>query len=437
MVLKDSTFGVGRNKKIWIDKRLKVYYGIKSLRTKQIQWYLIGTFVYVNVSYSFTQNERKVSLSCADLMAEYDGTLNGKIGGYGSANSSLFASQGLIIPAGEDIRESVIATLKDANIKSYVVEDIHKEIPFDLTFNTGVTYADVWKRICELYDTWEYFFDVDGTFIWRSVPTCLDTPVSLDDSVLQDLVITENQSYSFSGVYNVTEVWGMVLDLSNNDRYAETSTYNNNTYNVTFDDCTSWDDIDNLTQMGVKICSDNFDNPSFSINTFSSIPIVDGDGKALSAGMLKADTVYVFRYRREILEDTVKPKLYLLGQFQCYGKYVENSLKCPFSVPNLGYEILNSVEYNSLSDDASCYNQAEYDTYKTTAMMDTINLSMVVVPWLDVNMKIEYTPKYNGEKNQYIIKSFNWSIGNGTMSVTIYKFIEDFSFVYKKKAGET
>ena len=83
------------------------------------------------------------------------------------------------------------------------------------------------------------------------------------------------------------------------------------------------------------------------------------------------------------------------------------------------------------SDDL-CYSQAEYLTYQSTALLDTIKLELLIVPWLDVNQKIEYVKKQSGESNQYIIKDFSWSSLGGTMSMTIYKFLESFEYVKKK-----
>lgn len=434
----DSSFFIGKDKKIWLDKRLRIYYGIKSLRTHDIVWYKLGVFVYISASYSYDVSTKSLSLTCADLMALYDGTLNGQLSGYGSSNTdSTIAATGLKIPAGEDIRQSVIALVKDSGIENYIVEDIKKEIPYDLEFNTGVTYYEAWSKICELYDSWEFFFDTDGTFVWRKIPTCLDDPVVLDESVMDVITKDEKVDVDFSEIYNVTEVWGKVLELDDEDRYADTSTYTDNTYHITLSFYSSWDDVDDLTQLGFKVCSDNQDSPKFSINNYSSIDIVDGDGNPLIAGMLKTDTIYVFRYRRILNSDaTYTPKLYLLGQYQCRGRYAEESTECPFSVTNLGYEIVNSVDYDSLSDDAACYNQAEYLTYKSTAMMDTITLTTIVIPWLEVNQKVKYTSKSTGNTDQYIIKSLSWSTGS-TMSLVLYKFLEDFSFVYNRKNSKT
>lgn len=433
----NASFFIGHDKKIWLNKRLKVYYGIRSLQTDEMIWYLIGTYIYVDVKYSYTAVDHTVSITCADLMAEYDGTLNGQPGKFDAQDAAAPGIQNLLIPAGENIRSAVIAVLHQADISNYLIEDIEKVVPYDLEFNTGVTYAEIWKQLCELYASWEYFFDTDGTFIWRKIPTGLDEPVILSNALLKELLIDENVSCSFSGIYNVTEVWGKVLELEQDDRYTDTSAYSGNVYQVHLSDYSSWDSINSLTKFAVKICSDNLEAPQFSVNGYSAIPIYDGDGLPLAAGTLKANTIYVFRYRRiNITSSTVISALYLLGQFQCYGKYVEDSKECPFSVTNLGYEIRQSLDYESLSDDAACCSQAEYLTYTTTAMMDTISLTTMVIPWLEVNSKIEYIPISSdnpGESSQYIVKDLSWSTGEGTMTMTLYKFQESFSYVYKRK----
>lgn len=419
--VQDKSLLIGKDRKVWIDKYLRVYYGIKSRRTGEVKYWLIGTFAYSDVSYSYGAVESTVSLSCIDLMSAYDGTLGGEIQGYS-----------LKIPSGEDIRKSVIALLKDAGITNYNVEDIKKEIPYDLEFNDTTTYCDVWTKICELYDSWEFFFDIDGTFIWRQIPTGLSEPVMFDDTMLDDIWIDEKTSSSFSGIYNVTEVWGKVLELELEDRYADSSTYSNNVYSISLEDVKSLEDIDHLDRIAIKICAACEDNPTVSINSLEAIPIVGDDAQPIKAGVLKADTDYVFSYRRN-MGDQIQNCLYLYGQYQAYGIYKETNPECPFSTTSIGYEIVHRVNYENLYSDDLCYNQAEYLTYQTTAMLDTITLNCILIPWLDVNQKIKYTSKMTGETGQYIIKNFSWSTLDGTMSLTLYKFLESFSYVYNKK----
>lgn len=420
MHVTDASFLIGNDKKIWIDKYIRVYYGIKSIRSKEIVWWLIGTFTYVDVNYNHGASENNMSLSCSDLMADFDGTKNGQLAGYAFS-----------IPAGEDIRLSIIALLNKAGIAKYIVEDIGKEIPYDLEFNDTLTYCDIWTKICELYDSWEFYFDIDGTFIWRKIPTGLSEPVIADDTLFNDLYIDETTNCSFSGIYNVTEVWGKILELNLNDRYSDTSQLSGNIYQVSLDNISSLDDINHLDQIGIKICDDCPTNAKISINGLTPIPIVNDDGTPITAGRIKADTTYIFSYRRN-MGTQIQNCLYLLGQYQAYGIYKETNPDCPFSVDNLGYEIINRVNYDNLYSDDLCYNQAEYLTYQTTAIMDTISINLILIPWLDVNQKIIYTSHMSGNTNQYIIKNFSWSTLDGTMSITLYKFLESFSYVKNK-----
>lgn len=415
-----GAFLVGDDKKIWIDKYIRIYYGIQSVRTGEITWWLLGTFTYIDMNYTYHSTDNTLSLSCGDLMSEYDGTKNGVIGG-----------PTLLIPAGQDIRESVIALIKHAGITKYNIEDIGKEIPYDLEFSESATYCEVWTTICELYDSWEFFFSPDGTFIWREIPTGYTEPCMMDDTILQDLLVNESLNTSFSGIYNVTEVWGKVLEMSNNDRYADTSTWTDGIYHVELEGITTLDYLNHLDQISINICEENSAEAKVSINGLEAIPIVNDDGSAIDAGRMKADTVYTFSYRRN-LGETIKNCLYLLGQYQAQAVYEEANPECPFSTTRLGYQIKRRETYDQLYSDELCYNQAEYLTYQTTAMMDAVTLELLIIPWLDVNQKISYTPKSTGITSQYMIKNLSWSTLSGTMTLTLYRFLESFSYVKNK-----
>lgn len=437
LYVSDPSFLLGSNKKIWIDKYIQVFYGIEHIRTKEIHYYLLGTFSYSSADYTYNSTTNQVSLKCPDLMADYDGTKNGQLSGYK-----------LIIPAGENIRNSIIGTLNMAGITKYYVEDVGKEIPYDLEFTGTVTYCDIWTKICELYDSLEFFFDVDGTFVWRQIPTGLHEPVVFDDTLLDQIWISESASYDFTQIFNKTEVWGKILELQYEDRYTEECTFSNGVYTIKLPKIGNMevaqktenqeiieyveniDELDHLDQIGIKICTDSIGGDLVKIGT-DIIPIVNDDGTPIIAGRMKSGQIYVFSYRRN-QGKTIQNCLYLLGQYQCYGVYEEVNEECPFSIKNLGYEIVNRVDYDQLYSDDLCYNQAEFLTYQSTALQDTLNLELIIIPWLDVNQKIKYTSKQSNETNQYMIKSFSWSSLSGTMSMTLYKFRESFSYVKNK-----
>lgn len=426
LVLTDASFLIGYDKKIWIDKYIRPYYGIKNIRSGEIVWWKIGVFTYNDVNYTYSGTEKQLSLSCIDLMGDYDGTKNGQISGYD-----------LKIPAGEKIYSTIIALMNSAGIEKYNIENTDLEIPYDLEFTDSTTYCDIWTQIAELYDSWEFFFDVDGVFIWRKVPTGLSEQCICDDTLLSPIIISESTQNSFSGIYYVTEVWGRTIELENEDRYTENSTYDstNNIYHITLENVSSLNDIDHLDKIGFKVCETCQAGAKVSINNLEAIPIIDGETSSdspIAAGRLLKDTTYVFMYRRNIGE-TIANCLSLMGQYQAHSVYEETNIECPFSTTRLGYKIVNRVNYDSLYSDNLCYNQAEYLTYQSTAMRDTITLSLFIIPWMEVGQKIKYTSKTTGETNQYIVKDFSWSSLDGTMSLTLYKFLESFSYVYNRK----
>ena len=484
LYVSDYSLTVGQHNKIWIDKYIRVYYGIKSMRRKEIIWWCLGTFTYLTANYSFSATDCTLSLSCADMMADYDGTKGGLIhqtkydditgesaNGFKiprvaeyklDANGDYaYDSEGKrIVISYNKIRDSIEALVQHAGITNYQIEDYPDGeeglIPYDLEYSGEVNYCQVWTDICELYPSWEFFFDTDGTFIWRKIPTGLDERVATDNSLIDPLYITESINNSFQGIYNVTEVWGKTFSLTNEDRYAQTSTYNasTNTYQIDIPliakSNATTGASDPLTYLvpGDRIAFKIFNtntaaSPKLVIKdssksiTLTSLPIVDSGGKTIPAQKISAastGTICVFTYRQN-LGDTLTNCVYLNGQTQAYAIYEETSEEYPFSTTNLGYKIVRRITKDDLYSDDLCYNQAEYETYKTTALMDTVDLTMVIVPWLNVNEKVEYRSKITGNTEQYIIKNISWSTLDGTMTLNMYRFLEDFQYVYDRKYG--
>ena len=66
-------------------------------------------------------------------------------------------------------------------------------------------------------------------------------------------------------------------------------------------------------------------------------------------------------------------------------------------------------------------------------MKDTVTLNLIIIPWLDVNQKIEYTPNVSAKTERYIIQNISWSTLEGTMTMTLYKFLESFSYIKNKQ----
>ena len=48
-----------------------------------------------------------------------------------------------------------------------------------------------------IYDLWRFFFNEDGVFVWRKMPTGLEQAVIANDDILQSIVVSKSTSCSY------------------------------------------------------------------------------------------------------------------------------------------------------------------------------------------------------------------------------------------------
>lgn len=442
IVVSKSSFLVGPDKYIWFDKYIRVYYGYKSQRQQKVFNYLLGTFSFVDMDYTYTANEKRLSLSCSDMMCEYNGTKGGVMT-YNTQDEITFKAL-----AGQKIQDVLEGLCNDAGLVGYSITGVDNEvIPYDLEWGSGSTYYDAWSKIAELYTFWEFFFDEYGTFIWRRIPTRQGENVILDSDVLAPLVISEQLTDSFQNVYNATEVWGKELDLVDDDRYALTCTGGTNssgsspttanTFAITLDlyPTSTMDDIDNFTYIAIKVSGTQ--GKYIKINNLTAIPIINASGTSATpvVNTYVANQTYVFCYRRTLngaSDSPQTPNFYLMGQFQAHGYYEETNPNVYYSIPNVGRVIPKVINMDSLYADEYCVNQAQFETYKTTVKQDSLTLQTIIIPFLEPSQKIRYTLLNTGEQAEWVIKSISWSSGEAAMSMNLYRFIEDYEYYYER-----
>ena len=335
-------------------------------------------------------------------MAEFDGTRNGVISGY---QTKIYVDS--------PIRDAMVSTVTQLGGVDNFRITIDGTVPYDLEFNTGVTVNEIIAKLRDLNVGYETFFD-DDVFICQRYPDTTADPVVLDDAITHDLVISENLSTSFTGVYNVVEVWGKCLDA---DTYTENVSYSGNVYSFTN---TAISELSHGDDIGFKAPSDNLAGANLKINSFTAYPICDDSGSPISAGKIKAGKSYVVRYKR--LGGT--SYFYLLGEYQivAVAKLVskeptdaekEQDLQnnpttnifyvvepdSPFGADLIGEirNVLSGGEYDDIYSEDLAVQRAKYELWLSSDMKEEISLVMVDIPWLDVNQKIEYTPMSTSE----------------------------------------
>ena len=62
LFVKDSSFLIGQDTKIWLDKYIKIKIGIKNFRTGNIVYYNIGTYLFNDMNYSYNSTTKTLTI---------------------------------------------------------------------------------------------------------------------------------------------------------------------------------------------------------------------------------------------------------------------------------------------------------------------------------------------------------------------------------------
>jgi len=405
LVVTDNTMTLGENGRIWMDKYIRPYVGIKQLRTGDIIKYSKGTYTILDGGYSFDATTNTLSLSCSDLMSELNGERNGTL------KSAIKYEEGAIV------RELIVDLLKETTVKKYILSDLDGLItPYEMEFDATQTYYDVLNELISLFSYFEMFFDIDGTFVIQKIPHQESDNVILTSEFLAPLVISENMSTSFKDVYNRIVVWGQELEPSystSNCTYdALTNTYN---ATITFKEGQT---LSNFDLYSILIPQTNGVDTKLNING-TTLYISDDKGVHIPAGTF-ANTYNVFKYRK------INNDFYWLGEFQVYAEASETNTLSPFHKSKIGEitKVLAGGDFEKIYSNSLAQDRANYELYHATRLQETMNLNMIDIPWLDVNWLIEYQSYTTKDTNKYVIKQITGSTTSGTIDVSMVLFYD-------------
>lgn len=92
---------------------------------------------------------------------------------------------------------------------------------------------------------------------------------------------------------------------------------------------------------------------------------------------------------------------------------------------------LSGGDYEGYTTDSRAMEVAEYELWKRARLTDGLSITTLLVPWLDVNEKIEYAAKYLNSKTpvEWIIKSINTNLGEGTMSLSLSRYFPYYPYI--------
>lgn len=467
-----------------IDKLVRVYIGMRPAGGNT-HWYAKGIYAFNQNGFSYDATTHSVSISCVDLVAMLDGSLSGTLTGYKT-----------LIPTGEKISKAIIETFKLSGMNDYIVNYWNRTVPYDLEFSSETSIWDILKELRDLYYPFEMFFN-DTTFVCQEIPSGFNDPVVLNNEVFQDLVISENGDIDYTEVKNCVEVFGASVEYDTyvDDEHmtivqpSDDDTDSKNTTTITLKTTSLGTSNDsmiafttpilglskhvNITIVNSVTETDNDNNTSTKEYTHGPYKLyaTDVDEKGTDVEMdgttIAADMMIVVQY-----SPTYK-KFYYRGEQQAHAmtflvskipteKEIEqakedeacNNIKyiCltddnvnlntqanpRFTIEKIGRrnKVCSGSEFEMYMTDESTMQCAEYMLQKYGRLTDSVTVDCLLVPWLDVNQKISYIPRYidtNGEPLDFIIKKISITLGEGTMTLTLSRYYPYYPYIVQDK----
>ena len=406
LVIKEGTFQVNSGSQVWLDKFVRVWVGIASLRTGEIEYVNCGLFIIDEPTYKYDASTNTLTLSLLDLMAKLTGMRNGYLPGVP-----------VVLSAGENIRQAIIDTLALGGFTKYVVEEAPSPgtIPNDLEFSQGATVYDLLAGLRDIYPDYEIFFDVNGVFYYKPIPTGDDEPILVDDTTWQNVVVSEQVVVDFQNVKNVIEVYGRTHDPAHFS--TETTVSSTGAIKLTIADVSAY--TEGMIYGFTLTDNPGYTAPTLQINSLATYPILMSDGTTPAKIVSESGEIYFCVEFKGTYWNW-------LGHLQAYGYAEDDNPQSPFYVNSTVGKIrlpLFDGEYANCISDNLAQQRAEYELWLHTNMNNSVTLSCVPVYWMNVNILTEYTTQVNQETNQYLIKSITFGLGpSDSMSVNMIKY---------------
>lgn len=458
-----------RNVEEWLNLYMRFNFvfeiGVFSYRTGDYIWYPCGTYVITDSSTTYDATNNSLSTTLMDWFAKMDGTRNGQVGGAptiviqqkdadGNITTIQKALNNFITAEGitnkiliDDIGEfyGQQSTNPDGYIKYREENPDWNKLPYDLEFSASDTQASMVAGFTNLYPNIQAYYDVYNIFCCNMIPSCVNDPVILDNIFLQKILLSdesENTSYSLSSIKNITEVFGKSYDIDRNadDQCIE----NNNVFILTIE---SYEWYTEYQIIAFKPTVTNKNNVKIKINSLDEVPVYNEySTTSIASGTFIPNEVNTIMLRKK--DETWIS--YYLGQYQPHAlcvlttdendkkytkKYFEDKFNCsnitfrvesesPYAIQKIGeiLDVKTGDEFDNIISETVAAQNAVYFNQKSSSMNETIEINTKLLPWLDINIKVEYRKTNSDVARQYIIKDISHDLNAHTSSITLQRF---------------
>lgn len=218
----NEDFRIQAGSKIFLDKYIQVFIGIKDEVTEEIIYNNMGIYLINNPTHTFSSTDNSITLQLIDLMAKLTGLRNGALTGYEYQ-----------LKEGQDVREIFVAVLAEAGFNNYdidISEDDYQTIQFDMSVDGTGTLYDILKTVNEnQYINYQMYFDVNGCFHFNHIPSGKDDVIMVDDDIWKYAYISHEVTTDYESLKNDIIVLGKTHTAT---KYSSDCALNDHTFTM-------------------------------------------------------------------------------------------------------------------------------------------------------------------------------------------------------------
>ena len=155
--------------------------------------------------------------SCIDLMAKITGKRQGQLTGQTTLIEKGYYTtiDGVTSYTRTRLADALISTITElGGFSRYTIYPIPKQyefLPYDIKVGVGSTVYSILSELMNIISTWEMFFDLDGIFVVRPIPSGENAIVyNLDEAQY----ISDELAFDFQNVKNQVVVYGRINTLN-------------------------------------------------------------------------------------------------------------------------------------------------------------------------------------------------------------------------------
>ncbi|MCD3194820.1 DUF5048 domain-containing protein [Clostridium botulinum C] len=221
------------NSPIWLNKKIKVFIGIRSISTNEIVWFNKGVYIMFKPTLRYSHTDNTLSIQALDKMCWLDGQLSGKLEYITKINGNLpkikeyttlfEAVKSTVVQLGGESKV-LIDDLKDNNGKDLLV-------PYTIEKSASNTVAEMLVDLRNLYMYYEFYYDEDGRFHFEKIKN-RKNDIIMHNFNENNINLSFSNEPKWDNVKNDIMIWGATLKDGTQIKYHIEDNNLNNQFSI-------------------------------------------------------------------------------------------------------------------------------------------------------------------------------------------------------------